>query len=635
MVNDQNTLKLITSYDAQSINSAIIQHWAKTNEINTHSLSRATNTQEIIEKGDPNSKSEIATCLNRYLPSPTLKDVEKIFERSTSGNLRKSFGVVYTPEYIIDNLISSCIGFITKPHSGQIHLCDPSCGSGGFLLKAAEIMEKEMNVSGEKAFSEYIFGIDINQQAVQQARSLIELYLLSRKQTIPRLEETIIQLDTLVRKKNEILSLLKMPNGFEVIVTNPPYVKLQNLENEYRRTLLNEYRVFADGNFSLSTLFLAKGYELLSTQGFLGMITQNNIFTSLSGKGLREFFQNKECLRRVIDFSHFKVFENASAYTCLIYLSKRAQESFEYSNITSAGQLTLENIKSLQFDKIKIESLKSIKWRLAKPSHSQNISVIEKTGVSLGSVVKIRVGFATLKDNVYFARKIDGHCFARSMNNELIEIEEEVTRPAVKVSEVSSELELAQNSKCIIFPYTKRSKLYECIPEQELAANFPKVYAYLVSVRSLLESRDKGNKKYQQWYSWARSQGMEAPGPKLLTKTFNKSPQFFFDSSDQLFCNGYSVSLAPKTLFDFQPTLKYVERIVNSIVMFYYAKITSFQIEGGYQCYQKNFIERFGIPVLNSSEMDSIGNLDQNAADEALLEIYKIKRNDVNEILQL
>jgi len=45
-----------------------------------------------------------------------------------------------------------------------------------------------------------------------------------------------------------------------------------------------------------------------------------------------------------------------------------------------------------------------------------------------------------------------------------------------------------------------------------------------------------------------------------------------------------------------------VQRMLNSRVMKYYAALTSFSISGGYQCYQKNFIEHFGLPDLNPGE---------------------------------
>ena len=40
-----------------------------------------------------------------------------------------------------------------------------------------------------------------------------------------------------------------------------------------------------------------------------------------------------------------------------------------------------------------------------------------------------------------------------------------------------------------------------------------------------------------------------------------------------------------------------VQKILNSILMDYYVSNTSVSIQGGFPCYQKNFIEKFTIPI--------------------------------------
>ena len=54
-------------------------------------------------------------------------------------------------------------------------------------------------------------------------------------------------------------------------------------------------------------------------------------------------------------------------------------------------------------------------------------------------------------------------------------------------------------------------------------------------------------------------------------------------------------------------------KIINSCVMDYYIQKTSVSIDGGYPCYQKNFIERFTIPQITDkqiSELRSMSNAD-------------------------
>ena len=625
--------KLITDYGADSIRTALVQYWAKRSGVTLNVFKSNSITQKILDKA--NSK-EVPLLLNQFgvlFPKVTLKDVEKSFELALGKEHRKSFGMVYTPEYIIDYLTKNSLYFAWKGQNKSPKICDPSCGSGGFLLRIAEILELEFGVSGEKAFSESIFGIDIDKQALEQAKCLIELYLASKNQVIPDLDNSLLQLDTLITRTEQIFLSANIKNGFDVIVTNPPYVKFQNLSDEYRQSLISKYNGLANGNFSLSVLFLVKGFDLLSPNGSLGMITQNNLFTSLAGKNIREYLQKQECIHRVIDFGHHKVFDNASAYTCLIFLGKEKSLEFEYASINNGKELNLSSLEKLAFSKVSLLRLKPSKWRLGKDTHLENLKKIETTGKPLKEVANIKVGFATLKDSVFFVRDDNGVCLATSLDGHAVQIEREITRPAVKVSELKSTAYLERNNRRIIFPYSKKNGSYKLIPEQDIQRDYPNAYSYLLTSREILEARDKGKKQYENWYAWARTQGMEAPAPKLLTKTFSKFPQFFLDRSDQLFCNGYSVSTKPATLFEPSTPIEFLEKVLNSKVMYYYAKLTSFQIEGDYQCYQKNFIEKFGIPDLDLAVITSIINMSQDEADKQLASIYGINFDEILEII--
>lgn len=69
------------------------------------------------------------------------------------------------------------------------------------------------------------------------------------------------------------------------------------------------------------------------------------------------------------------------------------------------------------------------------------------------------------------------------------------------------------------------------------------------------------------------------------------------------------------------------DRLLNSSAMEYYARLTSFQIAGDYQCYQKNFIERFGIPNLTEIDARRIADsTTKSEADSIILAAYGISQ---------
>ena len=416
-----------------------------------------------------------------------------------------------------------------------------------------------------------------------------------------------------------------------MLATNPPYVKLQNLDIEYRRRLLERYSDLAMGSFSLALLFGVAGHRLLAEGGSLALITQNNLYTSLAGKKVRKYLRARRCIRRIVDFSHNKVFPGASAYTCLVFLGTGPSESFEFKSLS--GGVNPDSLGQLTFSTIRYSDIDTDKWRLAEEKHLANLKRLESAGTPLGSAASIKVGLATLKDRVYFARKIGRNYVACPRSRTTYPVEEGITRPVVKVADLNTPQDLEKNTLRIIFPYRKDNGTFHLIPEKTLKSDYPKTYAYLLSCRDLLESRDKGKRTYENWYAWGRTQGMEAPGPKLLTKTFSSRPQFFVDGSDQLFCNGYAVTLRKSPPGRPRLPIEGLQRILNSKIMHYYAKLTSFQIGGDYQCYQKNFIERFAVADMTEKEMEQLVELPEADVDGFLAELYGVSLKEIGEIV--
>ena len=620
--------KLVKNYEENAIRAALLQHWAKINEIPVAKLKQADSAAAFLEASNTTEVARIRHKFDQSIFRLSIKDIESIFEILIDSKRRKSQGAVYTPDFIIEYLVKHGLQMRQSISKDAPLICDPACGSGGFLIRAAEILKSEISI--EKAFAECLFGFDNDPWAIEHARCLVELYSILHGFKPSKTNSRLFCRDTLLDSSEDLWHISGADNGFDLVTTNPPYVKLQNLDAKYRTQLSKKFKGYANGNFSLALLFLIAGHRLLAPQGCLAIITQNNLYTSLAGKGVRQYLQDEQCIRRIIDFGHHKVFRQASAYTCLVFLGNEKKKSFEFDALK---RVRANSLNKATFSAIPFSDLKADKWRLAKGNHLENLKIIESTGTPLGVVASIKVGFATLKDAIFLVRRRDEqYCTANPLNRETHRVELGITRPAVKIAALNSAEDLEHNDLRIIFPYEKIKGKYRLIQEKEIKAKFPEAYAYLWKCRNLLKSRDKGKKSYEGWYAWGRTQGREARGPKLLTKTFSKFPQFMLDRSDQLFCNGYAVSIRDDSLFSSKLTIEVLEKVLNSRMMNYYAKLTSFQIEGDYQCYQKNFIERVGIIDMTEREMTAFLELPKFDANEYLEARYKLNSKDIEEV---
>ncbi len=96
----------------------------------------------------------IVNELQKYNLSTTSDDVKGIaFEKFLGRTFRGELGQFFTPRPVVDFMVE-----ILDPKEGEI-ICDPACGSGGFLIKAFEYVrtqiEEEIQKAKEKIKIEY------------------------------------------------------------------------------------------------------------------------------------------------------------------------------------------------------------------------------------------------------------------------------------------------------------------------------------------------------------------------------------------------------------------------------------------------------------------------------------------------
>ena len=111
-------------------------------------------------------------------------------------------------------------------------------------------------------------------------------------------------------------------------------------------------------------------------------------------------------------------------------------------------------------------------------------------------------------------------------------------------------------------------------------------------------------------------------------------------NKERLFTNGYAIYYKTKGIDLFSSkaitrveNIDVTQKILNSIVMRYYIKKTSISIQGGYPCFQKNFIERFSIPDLTEDDVQIMRKLSkQEELDIFLIEKYSLKVEDYRQI---
>ena len=116
----------------------------------------------------------------------------------------------------------------------------------------------------------------------------------------------------------------------DAVIGNPPYIRIQALkewvplEVEFYK---QRYTTANKGNYDIYVVFVERGLNLLNDRGQMGFILPNKFFSTDYGEALRQSINDRKALVKVVDFGHAQVFENATIYTCLLFLTGKPSKS--------------------------------------------------------------------------------------------------------------------------------------------------------------------------------------------------------------------------------------------------------------------------------------------------------------------
>ncbi|MDF1878890.1 N-6 DNA methylase, partial [Sulfurimonas sp. SAG-AH-194-C20] len=316
--------------------------------------------------------SDVGVNILGHIFEQSLTDLEEInasineTDFDIKKSKRKKDGVFYTPEYITKYIVQNTLGKLCEDKRSELNIgseslispknpkkptkkeqilkdnleiyrnwllnlkiLDPACGSGAFLNQALDFLihehqslQKDLVIMGditayyeiEKSILENnLYGVDINEDAVEIAKLSLWLRTAVKGRELTKLADKILCAN----------SLLDMPfdeGSFDVIIGNPPYVRVQGLKNNYENEALlyEEKYQSAVGNYDLYVLFIEMSFKMLNGTGKLSYILPHKFLVSESGSGIRDFLSTNNAVESILHFGSEMVFEEASTYTCII-----------------------------------------------------------------------------------------------------------------------------------------------------------------------------------------------------------------------------------------------------------------------------------------------------------------------------
>ena len=488
---------------------------------------------------------------------------------------RKRHGVVYTPAPIVELILDNVL-----PAGGDelaaASVCDPACGDGAFLTAVASRMLARLSRSDALAALRRLAGYDIDRAAIIRCRAQLDGVLGSRYPDAG--------VDWNLQERNAFdRAAFRDDNGrFTHIVGNPPYVRVQHLEQVGRRRIAGQWSVIR-GATDLYLIFYELGLDLLGSGGVLGYIAPSSWLRSQSGAPLRRLLSGTHRVRRIIDFSEHQVFDNVTTYTAITVIQKDGTPSdipvsrYDGARFSDAGVIALPTAGA------------SSPWVAATDGERRRMQQLAARGPRLKDIADIHVGIQTLADSVFIrpvAGADSGYLYCPSENGTM-GLERWIMRDVVKASVMRDGHDPVR--RAVIFPYDRRGRL---LPEDYLAANAPAAYRWLSDNKARLLGRDKGQFSPLRWYAFGRHVSITSGfGDKILTSGMNRRPNFQpCPDPAATFYSGYCIKAKPGVdqarLLD----------ALNSDDMEFFIRQTSRPYQGGWMSYAKSFIKDYPVP---------------------------------------
>ncbi len=390
--------------------------------------------------------------------------------------------------------------------------------------------------------------------------------------------------------------------GFDVVIGNPPYIRVQDLQHN----LIDYYKstfVVAHKRIDISILFIELGHKILSQKGFLSYITSNQFLKAEYGRAIREFL--KGYLQVNIDYSKVSVFDGLATYVSVFLITKEKGDTINYFLINNTNETPN---KLSQFD---VKNLSDEPWDFnTDQSLKSKVFGNKKT---LNDISNFTYGVITGLDKAFLVPydKIDD-----------LGLEKEITKNFIRPQNYKK-YHIFSQTFSLIYPYNADNSI---IPESELKAKFPNCFKFLNQFKTELEERKDSRttikEKGIEWYSIMRRVDIsEIDEEKIIFYDVGMLPNFMIDSDNHIFGGGTSHSLR---LTDNSYSVKYILGILNS-------KLLQWVIYDLCPVKMGN-ARKYGLDYIKKLPIAEADNMLQNKIEELVDKVISMKKENMETI---
>ena len=513
---------------------------------------------------------------------------------------QKKEGAYYTPalfaDFISDNIIKQAN--LKK----NIKILDPAVGDGELLISLIEKLYQNNIIDIE------VYGFDINADSIKITRQrLHKLY--------PNLNPKLYVQDFLeycFNKNEESKSLFSYEQvneipKFDLIISNPPYIRTQVLGASISQTLSKQFNL--KGRIDIYQAFVVAMKAVLSKKGTIGVIVSNRFLTTKGASTFREILYREYTIEKIWDFGDTKVFDAMVLPVVMIlslsskskeiktpfssvYLSKATNhqkikkvnnqiEALNHSGkVSKAEEIYLVKHGYLTFDK----SPSNI-WSLQDKTSEIWLESVEKNSYAyFKDIGKIRVGIKTTADKI----------FIRSNWQSDIGYQPELLRSLATHHIAGRFKAQKKETKKVLYTHTVIHGKRQTFNLED----YPLSKKYLESYKIPLKNRSYITKANRKWFEiWVPQNPSLWEKQKIIFRDISEKPMFWMDK-DECVVNGDCYWMINENKNFSEDILWLVLAIANSsfIESFYDIKFQN-KLYSNRRRYMTQYVENF--PILD------------------------------------
>ncbi len=570
-------------------------------------------------------------------------------------------------DIIVEQTLSEVFAGKSVEEVLKLRIADICCGSGNFLLSVYEyvinyclewLMKNDRDGAIHKGLIyevpvgdicklsydlrreiliRNIWGVDIDPLAVEVAKFSLFLKLLEEasseeidgytKRTgnriMPKLEENIkngnslvdmsyAQFDPDVYEEQAKLEKIKMfdwnaefgQGGFDAIVGNPPYIRVQNMvqyspeEYAFYKSEYSGYETARSDLLDKYLLFIERAWNLLGKDGVMGYIIPHKFMNIKSGDVLRRFITERKVLRKVIHFGTHQVFKDRSTYTCILKLSKNKQTTYDIAFVQDWNRFLFEH--NVVFESHDLSTLGEQPWTFIPKQVTDRLAEVGAVCRTLETFCDIFVGVQTSADKIYIIYvdcEDDKYVYFVDKNNKSRKVEKGILRKSIYDAKLSKYEKIIANSY-IIFPYENDNGKPRLIDIAVMRKKYPETLSYLSDYREELDKRNMPGRTDDTWYAYGRSQSLRrfVSGEHLIWPVLSLDSNYVYDDEMVVFTGGgngpfYGIEMKK----EIRESVFYIQAILNHWLMELLVKQSASTFRGGYYSHGKQFIAKLPI----------------------------------------